>query len=107
MSNLFSRAEALTACARTTCRKLTWVFAWVLAAPMAHAADPMPMPADTVTAPSLGKYQNWRDEPPQDWREANDRVGEIGGWLTYIREAQEGEGGAGQGMHDPHHHHGH
>ncbi|MFN3543281.1 MAG: hypothetical protein ACK4UX_00305 [Thiobacillus sp.] len=63
-------------------------------------------------------YQGWRDEPVQDWRPANDRVGQIGGWRTYLREAQPDAGGSrdqgapqpsapgGHGHHD-HHHPGH
>jgi len=66
----------------------------MLAAPLANAAETLPMERGMAATPPLGTYQNWRDEPMQDWREANDRVGEIGGWRTYLREAQQGEGGA-------------
>ncbi|MEW5966750.1 MAG: hypothetical protein AB1720_07085 [Pseudomonadota bacterium] len=62
-------------------------------------------------------YQGWRDEPVQDWRAANDRVGEVGGWRTYLREAQPAGGGghdhgapqpAAPGDRGHHgHHHGH
>lgn len=66
-------------------------------------------------------YQGWRDAPVADWRAANDRVGEVGGWRTYLRESQpdggtghdhgaaatkpQTPGDAGHGGH--HHHHGH
>lgn len=47
-------------------------------------------------------YQGWRDEPVLDWRAANDRVGEVGGWRTYLREAQpEGDGGHDHGASRP------
>jgi hypothetical protein len=49
-------------------------------------------PAQAVPAP-FKQYQGWRDEPLQDWRQANQRVGEIGGWRTYLRESQPGDGG--------------
>jgi hypothetical protein len=48
-------------------------------------------PAQAVPAP-FKQYQAWRDEPLQDWRQANQRVGEIGGWRTYLRESQSGDG---------------
>ena len=58
--------------------------AWV----PAHAAEPPS--AEKIFTPSFKPYQGWRDEPLQDWREANRRVGEIGGWRTYLREAPPG-----------------
>lgn len=61
----------------------TWT-AWV----PAHAAEPPS--AEKIFTPSFKPYQGWRDEPLQDWREANRRVGEIGGWRTYLREAPPG-----------------
>lgn len=33
-------------------------------------------------------YRGFSDEPAVPWREANDRVGRIGGWRAYAREAQ-------------------
>lgn len=77
-------------------------------------------PAAADPAAPFKHYQAWRDAPIADWRAANDRVGEVGGWRTYLREAQPG-GGAGhdhaaaparpQQPADPgqggHHHHGH
>jgi len=34
-------------------------------------------------------YQADKIEEPRSWREVNDRVGSIGGWRVYAREAQE------------------
>ena len=58
----------------------------------AHAAEP-PASAQAMPAP-FNQYQGWRDEPLQDWRQANERVGEIGGWRTYLRESQPAGDGA-------------
>lgn len=73
-------------------------------------------------AASFKHFQGWSDEPVKDWRAANARVGEVGGWRTYLRESQR-DGGAGPGRDaagaqpqtpadaghggHPHHHHGH
>jgi len=83
--------------------------AWMLAAPMAHAAETLATPMETgmLSSPPLKQYQKWRDEPVQDWSAANARVGEVGGWRTYLREAQQGEGGAAPNSQGQHGHHGH
>ena len=85
---------------------------WAISAPV--WADP---------AAPFKHYQGWRDEPVHDWRAANDRVGEIGGWRTYLRESQPAGAAGGHdhgatptqpqapghsGHHGHHgHHHGH
>lgn len=46
------------------------------------------VPAWADPALPFKNYQGWRDEPVADWRALNERVGEIGGWRTYLREAQ-------------------
>lgn len=70
------------------------------AAPVAASARNAP----PSTTDPFASYQTWRDTPVQDWRGSNDRVGEIGGWRTYLREAQPAGDEAeksGQGrMHD-------
>ena len=83
MLNVFFRHAAL-ACA------------WLLGLPTAHAAE-----AEPAVFTPFKQYQGWRDEPLQDWRQANERVGEIGGWRTYLRESQPAGNGADQG-HDGH-----
>ena len=65
-----------------------WAWIGMLSAPVAYAAEAAP--AEMATVSIFKGYQNWRDEPLIDWREANARVGEIGGWRTYLRESQEG-----------------
>ena len=74
--------------------------AWLLWVPTADAAEAEP-PEPAALTP-FKQYQGWRDEPLQDWRQANERVGEIGGWRTYLREAQQGGDGADQGRHGHH-----
>jgi hypothetical protein len=83
-------------------RATPWACAWLVWAPAAPAAETEP-PEKAAFAP-FEHYQGWRDEPLQDWREANERVGAIGGWRTYLREAQQGGDGtnSGQGQHDHH-----
>jgi hypothetical protein len=92
MLNVLFRRAAPLACA------------WLLWAPVTNAAEAEP--AAKAAPTPFENYQGWRDEPLQDWREVNDRVGEIGGWRTYLRESQQDGDGAdsGPGRHD---HHGH
>lgn len=73
--------------------------AWMAAtsAQAAEAAAP-----EQVEAP-FTQYRGWRDEPLEDWRQANERVGDIGGWRTYLRESQQaGDGADGQPVHHGH-----
>jgi hypothetical protein len=107
MLNSICRPAASPARARLFRVAAPWACAWMLAAPVAHAAETLSMPMDKAAPPPFGHYQNWRDEPLRDWRESNDRVGEIGGWLTYLRESQQDGGGADSGSQGHHDHHGH
>lgn len=83
----------------THSRRRTWMwlgmYASFLASPAAVAAEAIP--AEASLAPPFTHYQRWRDEPMLDWREANARVGEIGGWRTYARESQQHDGAAAPG----------
>lgn len=36
-------------------------------------------------------YRAYSDQPVGSWRQANDLVGQIGGWKAYAREGQAGE----------------
>jgi len=38
---------------------------------------------------SFSEYVPYSEQSIESWREANDRVGEIGGWRVYAREAQQ------------------
>ncbi|MGE5318727.1 MAG: hypothetical protein ACM3KD_00970 [Hyphomicrobiaceae bacterium] len=79
-----------------------WACAWLLGLQAAHATETA-APAQTPPEPFL-HYQGWRDEPLQDWRKANDRVREIGGWRNYLREAQQAGDGPDQEGSDHHAH---
>jgi hypothetical protein len=37
----------------------------------------------------LSGYRAWGETPALSWRQANDDVTRIGGWRTYLRQAQE------------------
>lgn len=37
-------------------------------------------------------YQSYRHQSVAPWKESNERVGEVGGWRAYAREAAEPEG---------------
>lgn len=83
-------------------RAAPWACAWILGTQAANAAPP-----EDELADPFDRYQAWRDTPPLDWRAANERVGEIGGWRTYLREAQPGGDTADDGDQAQHDHRGH
>lgn len=64
----------------TLFRRLAPCACLLLGSPVVSASADPTLPFKT--------YQGWRDEPVADWRALNERVGEIGGWRTYLREAQ-------------------
>lgn len=80
--------------------------AWLVLSPSAKAAEEKPaaVPEASSAPAPFDLYRPWRDEPVADWRQANDRVGEVGGWRTYLRESQQNASGATSGGHE---HHGH
>jgi len=96
MLNVFFRHAVPSAYARCfgatalACAGLLWM-------PAAHAAEVEP--PEPTASPPFQQYRGWRDEPLQDWREANERVGEIGGWRTYLRESQQVGNGADPAQH--------
>ncbi len=56
-------------------------------APQPMAIRPAPL---TVTYQSATRtHRVYADNPRGDWRAANERVGEIGGWRTYAKQAYE------------------
>lgn len=71
----------------------------------ASAAQPAPeyaqentgLPTRLQYQSPIGAYQAYADQPVGSWREANDRVGRIGGWKAYAREAQAAGSAAGEG----------
>ena len=102
MLNVLFRCAARLAHAPLLRMVASCLCAWAVWVPVVSAAGPQ-TDEQSVTAP-FKHYQGWRDEPVQDWRAVNDRVGEVGGWRTYLRESQPAGDGAGQ---DPQSHHGH
>lgn len=75
---------------------LPWALALSVGAAFAQApADteaPQPaLPTKLQYSSPIGAYQGYADQSVQSWREANDRVGQIGGWRTYAKEIKTGE----------------
>jgi hypothetical protein len=50
-----------------------------------------PPPTKLQYTSALSSYQGYADQAVQSWREANDRVGRIGGWRAYAKEAATGQ----------------
>lgn len=66
--------------------------ALALALPAAARPDPLNPKADVPpprTPAALRSYRPATTPEPGQWREANDNVARIGGWKTYLREAQQ------------------
>ena len=49
------------------------------------------LPTKLQYSSAIGPYQAYADQQVQSWREANDRVGQIGGWRAYAKEIKSGE----------------
>ncbi len=75
---------------------LPWTLALFAGATFAQAPTdteaPQPAPLTKLQYSSaIGAYQAYTDQQVQSWREANDRVGQIGGWRAYAKEIKTGE----------------
>ena len=75
---------------------LPWTLALFTGAAFAQApADteaPQPsLPTKLQYSSAIGAYQTYADQQVQSWREANDRVGQIGGWRAYAKEIKTGQ----------------
>ena len=57
------------------------------AEPSAKAAEASPENGGRIYGSAFDGYRPYSDQPVLSWREANDRVGQIGGWRTYAKEA--------------------
>jgi hypothetical protein len=62
---------------------------------------PPVQPASEGHRSAFSGYRRFADEPIQDWKAANDRVSQIGGWRAYAAEAASGQDG-GTGAHAAH-----
>ena len=74
---------------------LPWTLALFAGAAFAQApADteaPQPsLPTKLQYSSAISDYQAYTDQPVQSWRQANDRVGQIGGWRAYAKEIKTG-----------------
>ena len=49
------------------------------------------LPTKLQYSSAIGAYQAYADQQVQSWREANDRVGQIGGWRAYAKEVRTGK----------------
>lgn len=91
-----SFAHALAAVAALLALSAAPPAAHAQAAPAERAPAPDPLdPQASVPAASppkaLRRYRAATTPEPGGWREANERVTRIGGWKTYLREAQQPE----------------
>jgi hypothetical protein len=62
-----------------------------LPASAADAFDAKATVAPLVHRSAFATYRNFPDAPPIPWKQANDTVGQIGGWRAYAREAAQPE----------------
>lgn len=62
---------------------------FVLSPLVAGPLDPAVKGEPMNYASAFEGYKADEDFEPSGWKDANDRVGEIGGWRTYLREATE------------------
>ena len=72
--------------------------AWAQPAPDGAKADPQDAKASVPQLSyrsSLADYRVLSDEKVKPWKETNDKVGRIGGWRAYAKEAQQPEAPAG------------
>ena len=72
---------------------LPWVLALFAGASFAQASPPEAASQPTLLttlqySSPIQAYQGYVEQPVQSWRTANDRVGQIGGWRTYAKEAK-------------------
>lgn len=80
-------------------KRIRWLLPAMLLTTMSAASAQTPPAADPLDAQaqvprlthesSLARYRRMSNEAVGSWREANDNVGRIGGWRTYLREAQQ------------------
>ncbi|MBK5103353.1 MAG: hypothetical protein JJE42_03820 [Burkholderiales bacterium] len=68
--------------------------AWAQSSPAGAKPDPQDAYASVPKAnyrSSLTDYRAFSDEEVSSWKETNDKVGSIGGWKAYAKEAHEPE----------------
>lgn len=91
---MYSRFIALWTLSIATAAPL----AWAQAASNGAKSDPQDAKASVppvVYESSLANYRVYSDDKLMSWKETNDKVGRIGGWRAYAKEAQAPEPAAG------------
>ena len=73
------------------CAALAGLAASVAAAPRPDPLDPQASVPALSYRSALAGYRPLADSAPPSWREVNDTVRRIGGWRSYLREAQQPE----------------
>lgn len=60
---------------------------------LAQAPEPETIKTDYKLAyrSALSEYEPYKEQSVQSWKEANDKVGEIGGWRAYAKEIRQAE----------------
>jgi hypothetical protein len=65
--------------------------------PLVAPTDAQARPMESVPYRSaFENYRSFTDEKIQSWKQANDTVGQIGGWRAYAKEAHEDPAKAGE-----------
>ena len=87
---------------------------WLAAALMVPSLAFAQMPEDETAKvnyqlsyrPTLSGYEAYKEQSVQSWKDANDKVGEIGGWRAYAKEMRQTAPATGQDQpaqgHDAH-----
>ena len=57
--------------------------------PASSAAPATPAAKSDAGASAFDGYKPYSDEPPGNWKAANDNVARIGGWREYAKQAQQ------------------
>lgn len=60
-------------------------------APTQPSTSESRLPTKLQYKSAIGSYQAYADQEVLSWREANDRVGRIGGWRAYAKEISTGQ----------------
>jgi hypothetical protein len=67
------------------------VFSVVLAGVALAQSAPLKNTKTLSFKSTLDQYKPYTDEKTADWKAANEQVGKIGGWRTYLKEANESD----------------
>lgn len=85
---------------QNSCRLAFACLTWVSASAYGAEVNPPSTPLPDYQSGFQG-YESWQPVGSRDWRAANDRVAEIGGWRTYAREGESHTSPAAHPQHPP------